>query len=107
LLKFIVVVRRKIDWTPERFREYFVGVHAPMVVKMPGLRRYRLNFAAPDAKRAGPGWDCVAELFFDARETMEAAWASAEGKAASADVAVFADMEWASWSVVDEIAVRD
>lgn len=102
MLKFVVVVRRKTDWSFDRFRDYFVGVHGPLAQKIPGLRRYRQNFPVFDPKRDAPQWDCVVELYFDGKDAMEAAWATPEGRAATADIEVFADMTRTSWSVVDE-----
>lgn len=102
MLKFVVVVRRKPGWTPERFRDYFVRVHGPLAEKIPGLRRYKQNFPAADAKRKPPAWDCVVELYFDDKDSMEAAWATPEGEAASADLEVFADLSATTWSVVNE-----
>jgi uncharacterized protein (TIGR02118 family) len=107
MLKFVVVLRRKPDWTHERFREYFVSVHGPLARKIPGLRRYRQNFPAPDAKREPPEWDAVIELYFDGKEAMDSAWDSEEGRAATSDLDVFADRSRSSWSVVDEIIVID
>jgi len=37
MLKFVVVVRRKSDWTHERFRDYFVRVHGPLAEKFRGF----------------------------------------------------------------------
>jgi uncharacterized protein (TIGR02118 family) len=105
MVKFVVVLRRKPDWTQQRFRDYFIRVHGPLAAKLPGLRRYKQNFPAADAKRTPPAWDCVIELSFDDKDAMEAAWATAEGEAASADVEVFADMSETSWSIVEERVV--
>jgi len=107
MLKFVVVVQRKDDWTPEEFRDYFIRVHGQLAAKIPGLRRYIQNFPAPDPKRKPPEWDCVVELYFGDKDAMESAWASAEGQAASADLEVFADLTRTSWSIVDERMVLD
>jgi uncharacterized protein (TIGR02118 family) len=105
MVKFVVVLRRKPDWTSETFRDYFIRVHGPLAAKIPGLRRYKQNFPAPGVNRKAPEWDCVVELYFDDQQAMEAAWSTAEGAAASADVEVFADMSWSSWSIVEERVV--
>lgn len=105
MLKFMVVVRRRSDWTHEDFRDYFIRLHGPLAVKIPGLRRYKQNFPAPDPKRRPPTWDCIVELYFDDKDAMEAAWASPEGEAATADLEVFADMAHTTWSTVDERVV--
>jgi len=65
MLKFVVVVWRKPDWTFDKFRDYFIRVHGPLALKIPGLRRYKQNFPAFDSKRKAPGWDSVVELYFD------------------------------------------
>jgi uncharacterized protein (TIGR02118 family) len=105
MLKFIVVLHRKREMAPEQFRTYFVEVHQVLAQRIPGLRRYKQNFVLPDAKRERPAWDCVVELYFDNREAMEAAWASPEGQAATADLGVFADLSRTAWSVVEERVV--
>jgi uncharacterized protein (TIGR02118 family) len=102
MLKFVVVVRRKDDWTFDEFRDYFIRVHEQLAMKIPGLRGYKQNFPAPDPKRKPPGWDCVVELYFDDKDSMEIAWATAEGQAATADLEVFADLTRTTWSIVDE-----
>jgi uncharacterized protein (TIGR02118 family) len=105
MLKLVVVVRRKPDSTHEQFRDYFIRVHGPLAVRLPGLRRYKQNFPSADPKRKAPDWDCVVELYFDDKDAMEAAWATAEGEAATADLQVFADMSRTTWSIVDERVV--
>ena|SRR5215469_1383323 len=106
-MKFVVVVRRRSDWTHEEFRDYFVRVHGPLAVKIPGLRRYKQNFPGADSKRNPPAWDCVVELYFDDKDAMEAGWAAPEGEAATSDLGVFADMQQTTWSIVDERLVVD
>lgn len=103
MLKFMVVLYRRPDLSPAEFREYLEKIHAPLAKKIPGLKRYRQNHAADDRKRKRPGWDAIVELYWEDRETMEAAWASAEGVASDADLAAFADLDRTTWSIVDEI----
>lgn len=105
MLKFIVVLHRNPEWTAEQFRGYFIEVHQPLAQKIPGLRRYKQNFVLPDMKRERPPWDCVVELYFDDREAMEAAWVTPEGRAATADLGVFADLSRTAWSMVEERVV--
>ena len=45
------------------------------------------------------------ELYFDDWPAMETAWASPQGAASDADLAVFADLTRTTWSAVDEIIV--
>jgi uncharacterized protein (TIGR02118 family) len=105
MLKFVVVLRRRSDWTYDQFYDYFIHVHGPLAQAIPGLRRYKQNFPVADPMRAAPHWDCVVELYFDDKESMEAAWESEQGKTAAADVEVLADMARTSWSIVEERVV--
>lgn len=102
MLKFMVVLYKKPGMTKADFHRFLREVHGPMARKVPGLRKYIQNYVAADPTRKHPGWDAIVELYFDDRESMEAAWATAEGQAATADVAEFADLSRTSWSVVDE-----
>lgn len=102
MLKFMVVLVRKDGMDQREFKRYFKDVHEPLAMRIAGLRRYVQNFAVEDPHRKPPAWDAIIELYFDDWEQMEAAWATAEGKASTADLSAFADIERSSWSVVDE-----
>jgi uncharacterized protein (TIGR02118 family) len=102
MLKFIVVLYRKAGWERGAFLSYLADVHGPLARQMPGLVRYVQNHAADDPTRRPPDWDAVVELSWPDRESMEAAWLSAAGVAATADLARFADLARTSWSIVEE-----
>ena len=102
MLKFMVVLYRRPDFTRDQFRRHLEQVHAPLAKNLPGLKHYKQNHAVPDPKRT-PGWDAIVELYFDNREAMEAAWASTQGAASDADLPAFADLSRTTWSVVEEI----
>jgi|SRR5580700_343033 uncharacterized protein (TIGR02118 family) len=105
MLKFVVVVCKGPGMTSEEFRHHLREVHGPLAMKLPGLKRYVQNFVQADPKRKSPAWDAVIELYFEDRETMEAAWASPQGAASDADLPAFADLSRTTWSVVEEIIV--
>ena len=100
MLKFMVVLYKKSGMTEEEFHRFLREVHGPMALKIPGLRRYVQNHVVADPTRKHPGWDAIVELYFENWEVMEAAWATPEGKAATADVGEFADLARTTWSVV-------
>ena len=102
MCKLIVVLYRRQDFTRERFLEYLRDVHGAMADRLPDLVAYRQNHVVEDTTRRDPGWDAVIELCWDSRDTMENAWRTPEGQAATADLAVFADLDRTSWSIVDE-----
>jgi uncharacterized protein (TIGR02118 family) len=105
VLKFVVVLIKRPDFTEEQFREFFRKVHRPLALKIPGLLRHVVNFPAEDATRK-PQWDAVVELYFEGREAMEAAWRSPDGIAATRDLAEFADLSKSSWSIVEAEETR-
>ena len=105
MLKFMVVIYRRPDLGLEQFRRRLEQVHAPLVKKLPGVRKYLQNYAVPDLKRKHPGWDAIVEVYFDSREAMEAAWATPQGAASDADLPLFADLARTTWSVVEEVTL--
>ena len=102
MLKFLVVLYRRPDITAERFHAVLRDEHGPMAERIPGLRRYVQNHVARDPGRDHPGWDAVVELYWDDWASMEAAWLTPEGRAATAHLAEFVDLERSTWSVVGE-----
>ena len=105
MLKFMVVVYRRPDLTPEQFRRHFEQIHGPLARNLPGLKKYVQNYVGADSSRESPGWDAIVELYFDNRGAMEAAWASPQGAASDADLPLFADITRTTWSVVEEVVV--
>ncbi len=105
MLKFMVVLHRRPDLTPEQFRRHLQEIHGPLAKNLPGLRKYVQNIVGSDPKRKPPGWDAIIELYFDDWPSMEAAWTSPQGAASDADLPAFADLTRATWSVVEEITV--
>lgn len=102
MIKFMVVLHRRPDFTPSQFREHLLDVHAPLAKALPGLKKYIQNYPSADPKRKPPAWDAIIELYFENRAEMEAAWASPAGAASDADLPQFADLTLTTWSVVEE-----
>ena len=72
------------------FDKHYSETHIPLAKKIPGLRKYEVS-KGPVATPAGPsGYHFVALLHYDDVAAIQNAFASAEGKAAVADVANFA-----------------
>lgn len=101
-LKFIVILYRKQGTSHEQFRQYFRDAHRSLAEKLPGLLKYKYNFKIDTPNRPPVAWDAIVELFFENIETMEAAWRSREGNAATEDLVQFVDLSNSSWSVVEE-----
>ena len=64
MLKFMVVVYRTRELTPEEFRRHLEQVHGPLVKHLPGVKKYVQNYVCPDPKRK-PGWDAIVEVYFE------------------------------------------
>ena len=94
MIKSISLLRRKDGTTHEHFMKHWVEIHAPLAHKVPGLRRYVQSHIVEERKRPDiPSIDVevdgIAELWYDDRESMARAHASAEAKALHADGALF------------------
>jgi uncharacterized protein (TIGR02118 family) len=85
-----VVVMYKTPKDAAAFDKHYFETHIPIAKKMPGLRKFEVS-RGPVATPAGPsGFHLIATLYFDNMAEIQAAFASAEGKAAAADVQKFA-----------------
>ena len=85
-----IVVMYKTPKDPAAFDKYYAETHIPLAKKLPGLRKYQVSKGTV-ATPAGPsGVYLVAILTFDSMAAIQSAFASAEGKAAAADLPKFA-----------------
>jgi uncharacterized protein (TIGR02118 family) len=94
VIKSISLLTRKEELTHEQFVRHWVDVHAPLAHAVPGLRRYVQSHIVeerrrPDIPELDVEVDGIAELWYDDRESMTRAMASAEAKALHADGARF------------------
>jgi uncharacterized protein (TIGR02118 family) len=82
MVKLVCLINRPAGTTAEAFREWWLGHHAPLAARLPGLRRYVISLSQPVAGGEAP-YDGVAELWFDSQEAMESAFASPAGQEVS------------------------
>ena len=86
----LLVVMYKTPHDAAAFDKHYFEKHVPIAKKLPGLRKYSVS-QGPVATPAGPsGFHLIATLTFDNLAAIQAAFASAEGQAAAADVQAFA-----------------
>lgn len=82
MYKTMSFLTRRPDLERPAFFNWWLKQHAPLIVKVPGLRRYTISLAArPD----DTAFDGVAELWFDHAEACARGFAGAAGQAARAD----------------------
>jgi len=85
-----LLVMYKTPKDPAAFEKHYFDKHVAIAKKIPGLRKYEIS-KGPVGTPAGPSnVHLVAILHFDDAAAIQNAFASAEGKAAVADVQVFA-----------------
>jgi uncharacterized protein (TIGR02118 family) len=77
MIKGVFLIKRKPSLLRADFKRYWREVHAPLALKLPGLRRYVLSHAVDEAYEwAEPRWDGVAHLYFDDAQAAERALVS-------------------------------
>jgi len=81
----MVLLRRPPTWTRERFQRWWIDEHVPYVRPLPELKKYRVCLVTGSTSHEGrEPWDGVAELWFENRAALEAAWSSDAGQTALA-----------------------
>jgi uncharacterized protein (TIGR02118 family) len=75
-------LKRRADLQRPAFFDWWLNQHAPLVVKIPGLRRYHVSTVAVPQDGA---FDGVAELWFDDAAALATGFAGEAGKSARAD----------------------
>jgi uncharacterized protein (TIGR02118 family) len=92
-VSMVVVASRPADWTQDRFTRWWRGPHAAAARILPGLIAYRHGVVTKDYDNPGTpggdsleaaGWDGHAVLTFANQAALDAAFASPEWKAATA-----------------------
>ncbi len=69
----------------ESFDEHYLGVHGPLVDKIPGLQKWEGGRFAGAADGGEMTYHRIAELWFDDQAALEAALATDEGKQTAGD----------------------
>jgi uncharacterized protein (TIGR02118 family) len=85
-----VVVMYKTPKDTAAFDSYYFETHVPIAKKLPGLRKYEVSRGTVGTPAGPSGFHLIATLYFDNMAQVQTAFASAEGKAAAADVQKFA-----------------
>lgn len=78
MIKLVCLINRPESQSAESFRQWWLGHHSRVAAQLPGLLRYTISTAIPEDD-GEPRYDGVAELWFESREAMEAAFSSEEG----------------------------
>ena len=104
MIKRISLVRRKEGMSVDEFTERWLGEHADLIRRMPGLRGYRVDVIRSWQADAEP-WDGIGELWFDSEEDLAAGFAALSEELA-ANRASF--LSHTSAAIVDEhVIIRE
>jgi uncharacterized protein (TIGR02118 family) len=122
MIKFVYVVRRRPDVSPEAFRKYWLENHGPLVHKCAAALRAKryvqshtmdipLNQLARQIRGAQPAYDGITELWWDSIDDLAAAAQTPEGQQANLtlakDEANFCDLPNCSVFFTDEHTIFD
>ncbi len=99
MVRFLVLYEMPED--PAAFDKHYDEIHVPLVKKLPGLARYTVSRNI--VSLGGRKYYLVAELDWETRQDMQAAFGSQTGQKAAADVSRFAPGD-KSHSFIFEVA---
>jgi uncharacterized protein (TIGR02118 family) len=104
VIKLVFLAKKQSHLSYDQFITYLVTIHAPLVKRMPGARRYVINAVMPDASLTTQAYDAIEEIWFDSMAAMQEAMASREGWAVVDDRRRFSSRDTGS-VVAEEIEV--
>jgi uncharacterized protein (TIGR02118 family) len=108
MIKLVYCITKKADLADEEFFHYWKNVHGPIGAQIPGLRRLvQSHRLAVPGDKYQPGYDGMAELWFDDVRALLEARQSPEWKASSADEAKFIDHSRVAYFVSEEHLIVD
>lgn len=75
MVKLVLLFKKRGDLTTEQFLAHWKEVHIPLVLKVPGIKRYVISpfVGSPSGQ---DDFDGMAELWFDSHEAADAALAT-------------------------------
>src|SRR5579864_5501142 len=108
MIKLVYCIVKKASLTGEGFFRYWKNVHGPIGARIPRLRKLVQShrIAVPGDKQL-PGFDGMAELWFDDMEALLAARQSPEWQASTEDEANFIDHDRVTYFVSEEHIVLE
>lgn len=108
MIKSVVVFRRLAGMSVEDCSRYWQETHAPLVCRLPGLRRYvQSQTLASGYRNRTPACDGMAELWFDDTAALRALAGGAAYAAVLADEANFIDPLSRIEILTEDIVIKD
>ncbi|MFO1314574.1 MAG: EthD domain-containing protein [Burkholderiales bacterium] len=108
MVKMVIFFKRKPGMTVEAFQEHWRTVHAGIIARLPGLRRYVQSHVLPSGyRKSEPAYDAVAESSFDDTQAMKSLVGTPEYAEVLADEPNFIDRATMQSIVTDEHVIKD
>jgi uncharacterized protein (TIGR02118 family) len=108
MVKIVIFFKRKPGMSVEDFQKHWRTVHADIIVRLPGIRRYVQSHVLASGYRKGePVYDGVAESYFDDTQAMKALAKTPEYAAVLADEPNFLDRASMGSIITDEYVIKD
>lgn len=108
MIKAIHFIKRKPGMELETFRAYWLGRHAELVSKVPGVRSYVQSHTLLSIyKKREPVWDGIAELVYDDIDAMRRVADLPESRAANEDTGNFADLTRGGTLLTEEVVQKE
>jgi uncharacterized protein (TIGR02118 family) len=104
LFKFSFLLSKRDGMTTEEFQRWWRDVHAPIVKRLPGLKRYVLNMTVQSQDKPA-AWDGIAELWFERSEELQAAFQTSTGMEAKNDAPNFLNVDKTLMVISREVIV--
>lgn len=87
MVKFIALYKNPQDQAA--FDKHYFEVHVPLCQKLPGIQKVEVTKLSAGMPGQEAPYYLMAELWFNSKAEMDAAWATAEGKAVFKDTRNF------------------
>ncbi len=106
MLKFASFFRKRPDIGHADFHEYWIGTHAELVLRMPGLVRYVQNHPLPGTLSDRSPFHGVAEVWLESEEALRRDPGSPFWEEVAVQEAMFIDTDSQTVIPVDEKVVK-
>lgn len=108
MFKVITLFKRRVGMSLAEFEAYWIERHAPIVCRLPQVRRYVQSQTIAGGYRKGePAIDGMAELWFDDTAALKALAGSAELAAVMADECNLMDLTSRCEIVTEDVVIKD
>jgi uncharacterized protein (TIGR02118 family) len=108
MVKIVIFFKRKPGMSVEAFQKHWRTTHADLIVRLPGIKRYKQSHVLASAYRKGePVYDAVAESYFESTQAMKELSKTPAYAAVLADESNFIDRPSMNSIITDEYVLKD